>query len=406
MKKYLLYLGISLSLIVLSLLGFSYSLWIMTNHQESINAIETTNKCFNFELTSESDSIKLENAYPISDAAGSKLSPYTFKITNTCDWHAYYKINLETMSKSTIDNKFIKTSLDNKNPRIISSYSKTDTILKDSKESETLITGYLPAGGSASFELRLWLDYDTTINDIKNDGSDKWIGKIVIVSNLVEEDEILARCQKNGGDLIDEGECRKYYVKVNNLIATTFNHTNRYHVTENTDGSFKASAASETFASDSAKLYLIENQLTDHKYFYSINILSMTETFGHKTDKILEFTRYTKKDGNDYWPRLYQIYSLDDTGVYTGTFKARADTDKFYIESYEWTEFTFQDAMGIDLTLMFGEGNEPDKAWCDKYLTNYIEYNSEGTLMSLKEIGEPIKTAYYDTISLKLDLIN
>ena len=28
-----------------------------------------------------------------------------------------------------------------------------------------------------------------------------------------------------------------------------------------------------------------------------------------------------------------------------------------------------------DLTLMFGEGNEPSQKWCDKYLANYYEYN-------------------------------
>ena len=54
----------------------------------------------------------------------------------------------------------------------------------------------------------------------------------------------------------------------------------------------------------------------------------------------------------------------------------------------------------IDLTLMFGEGHEPDKEWCDKYLTEFIEYNKEGTLIPIKEIGTIVPTAYYETISL------
>ena len=49
---------------------------------------------------------------------------------------------------------------------------------------------------------------------------------------------------------------------------------------------------------------------------------------------------------------------------------------------------------------MFGEGNEPSQDWCDKYLTNYYEYNKEGTLTPIKELGEPIKTSYYDKIDM------
>ena len=49
---------------------------------------------------------------------------------------------------------------------------------------------------------------------------------------------------------------------------------------------------------------------------------------------------------------------------------------------------------------MFGEGNEPSKEWCDKYLDRYIEYNLEGTLTPIKELGEPIKTSYYDKVDM------
>ena len=63
-------------------------------------------------------------------------------------------------------------------------------------------------------------------------------------------------------------------------------------------------------------------------------------------------------------------------------------------------EYTLSDYEAIDLTLMFGEGNEPSKEWCDKNLTNYYEYNIEGTLVPIKEIGEPVRTSYYDVINL------
>ncbi len=389
---------LTLEIFLTIFLGFSYSMWVMTNSQDSAGTIETTNKCFDVELTSESDNIKLENAYPITDEAGNKLFPYSFKITNTCEWNAYYKINLETLNKSSIDSKFMKISLDNKNAKKLSEYEQTEKVLAEGKESVTLRTGYLPVGSSVAFDLRIWLDYDTTVDDIKNDGTDKWTGKIVVVSSLVEDKEILASCQSKGGDLIDNGECRKYYGKVNNFV--NISSKSSYKLIANSDGSFLASTEGLSYSGGSIGINFFKAPVKTHVYYYSINILSMIEKLGHNHNTILKFAHYTNKDGVETWPGIEHIYSLEKLGRHTGIFSASSEKDSFYIESYDWVEWSFRDAMIIDLTLMFGEGNEPDKEWCDKYLINYFEYNSEGTLTPIKEIGEPIKTSYYDTISL------
>ena len=391
---FILTLGIFLTVF----LGFSYSMWVMTNSQDSVGVIETTNKCFDVELTSESDNIKLENTYPITDDAGSKLNPYSFKITNTCEWNAYYSVNLETLNKSTIDSKFMRVSLDNKNAKKLSEYEQTEKVLADGKESKTLRTGYLPVGGSVSFDLRIWLDYDTTVDDIKNDGTDKWTGKIVVVSSLVEDKEILASCQSKGGDLIDNGECREYYGKVNNFV--NISSKSSYKLIANSDGSFLASTEGLSYSGGSIGINFLEAPVKTHVYYYSINILSMIEKLGHNHNTILKIAHYTNKDGVETWPGIEHIYSLEELGRHTGIFSTSSEKDSFYIESYDWVEWSFRDAMIIDLTLMFGDGNEPSQEWCDKYLTNYFEYNSEGTLTPIKEIGEPIKTSYYDTISL------
>ena len=216
MKKGLI-LSVCLLLIIGLLgVGVSYSLWNISTSQDKVNTVMTS--CFDITYSSETTAINLEKQYPISNEAGSKLVPYTFKITNNCDVNAYYKINLETLNTSNIDNKFMKASINNENPKIISNYDDTNTSLKEGKVANTLKSGYLPVGGSISFDLRVWIDYDTTVNDIKNDGTDKWVGKIVVVSSPVTEDEINKVCQSHGGDLIEGGECRKYYVKLNNFI--------------------------------------------------------------------------------------------------------------------------------------------------------------------------------------------
>ena len=56
--------------------------------------------------------------------------------------------------------------------------------------------------------------------------------------------------------------------------------------------------------------------------------------------------------------------------------------------------------MIIDLTLMFGEENEPSKEWCDKNLTSYIEYNESGVKAPISDINYTGKTSYYDVISM------
>ena len=379
-------------------IGVSYSLWNISVSQDKVNTAMTS--CFDITYSSESSAINLEKQYPISDAAGSKLTPYTFKITNNCDINAYYKINLETLNTSNIDTGFMKASLNNENPQVINRYSKTETSLKNGKVANTLKNGYLPADGSISFDLRVWIDYDTTIDNIKNDGTDKWVGKIVVISVPVTEDEINKVCQEKGGDLVDGGECRKYYVKMNNFANPEKEQIYGYKRIINEDGSITASTDGLTYADGSISIYLIGHANVGHNYYYSINILNMVEKLGHHSNRVLDFTRYTKKDGKDYWPRTEIIYSTDAIGIYTGMFKTVAKYDAFYIESYDWAEFTFRDAMVIDLTLMFGEGNEPSEEWCGKYLDRYIEYNLEGTLVPIKEIGEPIKTSYYDVVNL------
>ena len=126
----------------------------------------------------------------------------------------------------------------------------------------------------------------------------------------------------------------------------------------------------------------------------------MVEKLGNNDASILDFTHQVYRNNVESWPRVKKISSLNDTGVHTGTFLTISTKDSLYIESYDWVEFTFKDTMVIDLTLMFGEGNEPSQEWCDKYLDRYVEYNLEGTLIPIIELGEPIKTSYYDKIDM------
>ena len=403
MKKLnIMMVGISLVLIVLLGIGVSYSLWNISVSQDKVNTAMTS--CFDITYSSESNAINLEKQYPISDESGSKLTPYTFKITNNCDINAYYKINLETLNTSNIDIRFIKASLNNTNPQVINRYNETEVSLKNGKVANTLKSGYLPVGGSISFDLRVWLDYDTTINDIKNDGTDKWIGKIVVVSSPVTEDEINKACQSNGGDLIDGGECRKYYVKVNNFIENS-------NFADGIKG--WSSNASADFISYKDNLLSMKCSTTNCGYYQKPIYFSNYENYYYMSFNIKtnSLTKTYNVGYENIWHPVWRT-SLNNLEWNFYSYKFLYDSDvKVNIENHHSafviytnnefdTDFYIKNINYIDLTLMFGSGNEPNKKWCDKYLDRYIEYNLDGTMIPIKEIGEPVKTSYYDKIDM------
>ena len=58
-------------------------MWNITTSQDTANTVYT--RCFDVSITSQKNSIALENAYPITDEQGKKLTAFNFTITNTCD---------------------------------------------------------------------------------------------------------------------------------------------------------------------------------------------------------------------------------------------------------------------------------------------------------------------------------
>ena len=119
-KKNIIFLSVSLVLIILLGIGVSYSMWNITTSQDTANTVYT--KCFDVSITSQKNSIALENAYPITDEQGKKLTAFNFTITNTCDIFASYTVNLESLKGTTLNNNFLKVMLNNEELKLLSSY--------------------------------------------------------------------------------------------------------------------------------------------------------------------------------------------------------------------------------------------------------------------------------------------
>ena len=167
-------------------IGVSYALWQRTLSQTDTNRI--TADCFEITLTNEKDMISLENAFPLYDEEGMELTPYTFTIQNKCASYASYNINLELLDTvaedSRLDPQYLKVVLDENTPTILSSNSSVEPTLSNAYASYELTTGYLEQNEEKTYNLRLWLDENVTLEDPVVGKS--IIAKITVTANYID----------------------------------------------------------------------------------------------------------------------------------------------------------------------------------------------------------------------------
>ena len=158
---------ISLLVSVICIISVSYAFFILYLRQTDNNSV-TALSCFTSTLTEENSAINLANEFPIKDEDGIKKTPFTFKITNNCNNYVKAYITIDPLNEGTAN-------------YILSKYMKANVSTKGSTDGTSLIigtqntkvldnkhTGYivkevgLNSKESKEFDLRLWIDYDTT----------------------------------------------------------------------------------------------------------------------------------------------------------------------------------------------------------------------------------------------------
>ena len=142
----------------------------------------------------------------------------------------------------------------------------------------------------------------------------------------------------------------------------------------------------------------LEKVKLSHKYYVSQTIKS------NSTTKILELRLENVK--NNFFGTLND----NDWHTYSSIIEATKEVIEvanttyhayvIYTRNEFETNFYSKNPIFLDLTLMFGEGNEPDIEWCDKNLTKYIEYNETGVKTFTSDINYDGKTGYYDVIDI------
>ena len=154
----LLLLGVTVSI---SLAFFSDS-----GSQDFNNFLQS--ECLNIVYEDNTDAIALTNTYPIADEEGYETEAYTFTFTNTCENLITYKINLETLNTSTLDEQYLDVILDLNEVKRLTEYEAGSITLANARSSYILEEGILGGGESVTRSLRMWLDYDTTVEQGAN----------------------------------------------------------------------------------------------------------------------------------------------------------------------------------------------------------------------------------------------
>ena len=149
--------------IVLTSIGLSYAYWKTTIMGDKGNNV--TSGCFNVEMINQKDEITLGSTFPITDAEGLKLKPFSFTLKNTCTIFAHYYVNMEMLEGTTLNSKFVAVRVNNEAINTLDTYKVANTSINTSTESRTIAEGYLGADEEVDYTVSFWMDEDATIDD-------------------------------------------------------------------------------------------------------------------------------------------------------------------------------------------------------------------------------------------------
>ena len=282
MKKNIMFVGVSICLLILLGIGLSYSMWNMRVSQDTDNVISTTD-CFDITLANQSNAIKLDNAYPITDIKGKTLTPFTFSINNVCDTAVAYTVSLENLEGTTLASDYLKVMVNNNEPQLLNSLSTTDIVNTTSIESRILDTGTLFKNNTKEYSIRLWIDYNTTLDDLNNE-TKVLKSKVIIKGVPSNEKEPLAN-------------------PVNNYIANLATKDTVNLATDDADNNIRYIGADPS----------------NYVYFNCSDYTNPTADTCELWRIIGVFNNVTKGDGSK--ENLVKIIRADSLGVYSWDYK-------------------------------------------------------------------------------------
>ena len=333
------------------LIGLSYAYWLTTNSQENSNIAKAG--CFDTKFIENSDAIKLDSVYPISDSQGTKLTPFSFTIKNTCNYDANYQINLETIS-STLKLKNLRVKIGTKDSDLLSNYVTATKVIDDATDSRKLLSGTLAVESSISYDLRVWLDKDTTLDDINNTmGADNsWEGKITVITALDSslsnyKDNVIAQAPTLYQGLIPV----KYDVSGNVVVADLKEEWYDYKTHEwanavlvncsdstikskyfNSDMSLKDDAVGKTISMDEILQMYVWIPRYRYKLFNAENGTASEQAIEIEFEKASDSKSTGTKNGEWLTHLAFTFGNTELPGFWAAKFEASGTTDNYQIK--------------------------------------------------------------------------
>ena len=172
MKKKIFVLTILL-IVVITIIGTSYAYLKAERVSENDPSISIAN--FGVILLTDMNSININKTYPMADSEGLLNQSTTFQIQNTGSQIANYKVSLvDNETKSTMQNEDVRYQLKRTNETT----KETKTFEITNLDSSGLLDeGSITAGTILTYEIVMWIDYDSNPNG-------KTFSKVVLVEGM------------------------------------------------------------------------------------------------------------------------------------------------------------------------------------------------------------------------------
>ena len=194
---------ISIFVVTIIMISSAFAIFSSINKSEESNTLTvgTLNVNFNNNDSGMGNTINLNGAYPETDNEGLKEEPYSFKITNSGNIDAGYKIKIvddtdmiaeDGCGNNLLDKSNLRVSIDGKEAFNLSDTATNDYIVE---------TGYLSAGRSKEYSVRMWLS-DQSGNEVLGR---HYHGKILIEAQNTST--LCSIISGSGTDIGDEITC-------------------------------------------------------------------------------------------------------------------------------------------------------------------------------------------------------
>ena len=173
MKKKIFVLMILL-IVVITIIGTSYAYLKAEKVSENDPSISIAN--FGVILLTDIDSINIDKKYPMADSEGLLNQSTTFQIQNTGSQIANYKVSL-------VDNETVKSTMQNEDVRYQlkrTNETTKETVTFDITNLDStglLDEGSITAGTILTYEIVMWIDYDSNPNG-------QTFSKVVLVEGM------------------------------------------------------------------------------------------------------------------------------------------------------------------------------------------------------------------------------